>query len=77
MNTALEDLEEKCIGLCDPDADGVINFMWHDRYEGIDVEVEDIFGNVVNCIFYKKDLVRTMKKLIKELKNENKNQYTK
>lgn len=67
------DLEEKYIGLCDSDADGVINFMWHDRFEGIHVEVEDIFGNVVNCIFYKKDLVRTMKKLIKELKNENKN----
>ena len=63
-------MKEKCIGLCDSDADGLINFMWHKRFDGIHVEVEDIVGNVVNCIFYKKDLVRTMKKLIKELKNE-------
>jgi len=58
------------IGLCDSDADGVINFSWDDAHPGISVQLEDIFGNVVNGEFYKKDLAKKLKKLLKKLEQE-------
>lgn len=58
------------VGLCDNDADGVINFAWNDSQKGISVQLEDIFGNVVDAQFYKKDLAKTLKKLLKKLEQE-------
>lgn len=58
------------VGLCDNDADGVINFAWTDSQKGISVQLEDIFGNVVDAQFYKKDLAKTLKKLLKKLEQE-------
>ena len=58
------------VSLVDPEADGVISFAWDDVHSGISVQVEDIFGHVVNADFYKKDLVKKLKKLIKKLEQE-------
>ena len=58
------------VGLCDNDADGVINFSWTNSQTGIAVQLEDIFGNVVDAQFYKKDLAKTLKKLLKKLEQE-------
>jgi hypothetical protein len=58
------------VGLCDDDADGVINFSWTKKQTGISVQLEDIFGNVVDASFYKKDLVKTLKQLLNKLEQE-------
>jgi|694.fasta_scaffold08664_18 hypothetical protein len=60
----------KTVGLCDNDADGVISFAWSTKKTGIAVQLEDIFGNVVDAHFYKKDLAKTLKKLLKKLEQE-------
>jgi hypothetical protein len=58
------------VGLCDSDADGVINFSWDDAHPGIAIQLEDLFGNVVIADFYKRELVKKLKKLLKKLEQE-------
>jgi len=58
------------IGLCDSDADGVISFSWDGAHPGISVQLEDMFGKVVNADFYKEDLAKKLKKLLKKLEQE-------
>ena len=58
------------VSLVDPDADGVISFAWDDVHSGISAQIEDFHGNVVNAEFYKKDLVKKLKKLLKKLEQE-------
>ena len=60
-------MNEHSITLQDSDADGVLNFAWDKKYPGVDIELEDIFGKRVHGIFYKKDLIRVLKKVIKEI----------
>jgi hypothetical protein len=61
-------MEEFVEGLCDDDGDGVINFSWDTKQTGITVELEDIFGKTVVASFYKKDLLKLMRKVMKECK---------
>lgn len=63
-------MKENNVWLCDRDADGVINFSWTGKHPGITIEVKDIFDNAVCAIFYKKDLAKTLKKLLKKLEQE-------
>ena len=60
-------MNKHSIILRDSDADGVLNFTWDDDHKGIDVELEDIFGKRVHGVFYKKDLIRALKRMIKKL----------
>ena len=61
---------KKYISLYDSDGDGTIHFIWNKEYPGIDIEMEDLFGNVVCATFYKRDLVKKLKKLLKKLEQE-------
>jgi hypothetical protein len=58
------------VGLCDKDGDGNMSFAWNKAQTGVALQLEDIFGNVVNAQFYKKDLAKTLKKLLKKLEQE-------
>mgnify|MGYP003341994892 CR=1 FL=1 len=60
---------QKSLGLVDTDADGVIIFYWDDDHKGVDIQLEDIFGHTVSATFYKKDLIKTLKRLTKKLEN--------
>jgi hypothetical protein len=58
------------VSLFDSDADGAISFAWDNAHTGVSVQLEDIFGNVVNAEFYKKDLEKKLKQLLKKLEKE-------
>jgi len=58
------------VGLCDNDGDGIIVFDWDDKHPGISIELKDFFGNIAVGTFYKKDLAKKLKKLLKKLEQE-------
>jgi len=58
------------VGLCDKDGDGNMSFAWTKAQTGVALQLEDMFGNVVNTQFYKKDLINKLKKLLKKLEQE-------
>jgi hypothetical protein len=58
------------VGLCDKDGDGNMSFAWNKTQTGVALQLEDMFGNVVNAQFYKKDLAKTLKRLLKKLEQE-------
>jgi hypothetical protein len=60
----------RTVGLCDNDGDGIIIFEWDENYPGINIELTDFFGNVAVGTFYKRDLVKKLKKLLKKLEQE-------
>ena len=57
------------IKLMDSDADGVLIFDYDKKHQGVDILIEDIFGNVVAACFYKKDLVKTLHKVLKGIED--------
>ena len=57
------------IKLVDSDADGVLIFDYDKKHQGVDILVEDIFGNVVVGCFYKKDLAKTLRKVLKGIED--------
>jgi hypothetical protein len=64
-------MKEYHIGLCDSDGDGVINFWWDDAHPGISIQLEGLWpGSVVVADFYKRELVKKLKKLLKQLEQE-------
>ena len=62
-------MKKHTVKLMDSDGDGIILFTWNNRDRGIVVELADLFDNDVVGTFYKDDLVKTLKKVLKKLDN--------
>jgi hypothetical protein len=65
-------MKQKTLTLKDSDGDGIIYFEWDDKHDGIKIELVDwLFDHSTVGTFYKRDLVKTLKKLINKLEPQN------
>ena len=61
-------VKQKTLTLRDSDGDGVIKFEWDDKHDGITVFLyDDLFNREASGDFYKRDLIKKLKKLIEKL----------
>jgi|GEM_PF-3607517 len=62
-------MKQKVVSLYDEEFDGSIHFQYDKKHTGITIELSDIFDNAVCGTFYKKDLLKKLKVIVKDLEN--------
>jgi len=64
-------MRQKTLILKDSDGDGIIHFKWDNKHDGITIELVDwLFEKSTVGTFYKRDLLKTLKKLIQKLEQD-------